>query len=93
MDSLTKFPRKAKTTASRIIDGEAVIVIPEQGQVRVLNESGSRIWQLLDGKHSIADIANKICSEFNLSQDQACEDTVNFIAKLRAKEMVVLTDE
>ena len=46
MDISAKWPKKSEDTASRIIDGEAVIVIPQKGVVTVLNETGSGIWQL-----------------------------------------------
>ena len=31
----------------QIVDGEAVVVLPQAGQIKVLNEVGTRIWSLL----------------------------------------------
>lgn len=89
---LTKCPQRAKRTASRVIENEAVVVIPEEGLVRVLNEVGASIWQLSDGKNTVADIINIISQEFDLSQEQAQEDTLDFIKELEKKQMVVLAD-
>ena len=90
---LTKYPKRSENTASRIIENEAVIVIPEEGLVRILNEAGARIWQLFDGKNSIEQIINIICSEFDVSVEEAERDITAFIKILKEKNMVALNDE
>ena len=92
MDISVKWPKKSEDTASRIIDGEAVIVIPQEGVVTVLNETGAGIWQLLDGRNSVEDIINIISSEFDVSREEAEKDTLDFIEELIGKDMVVLND-
>ena len=93
MNILTKYPKRSDKTASRVIDNEAVIVIPQEGLVRILNEVGSRIWQLSDGKCTVGKIINIISSEFNVPEEEAKEDTENFIKELKNKEMMILNDE
>ncbi len=61
--------------------------------VRILNEVGSRIWQLSDGKCTVGKIINIISSEFNVPEEEAKEDTENFIKELKNKEMMILNDE
>ncbi len=92
MDTSVKWPKKSEDTASRIIDGEAVIVLPQKGSVTVLNETGSGIWQLLDGRNSVEDIIDIISSQFNVSREEAEKDTLDFIKELEEKDMVVLND-
>jgi len=92
MDISVKCPKKSEDTASRIIDGEAVIVTPQKGVVTVLNETGSGIWQLLDGRNTVEDIINVISSEFSVSREEARKDTLCFIEELIEKDMVVLND-
>ena len=92
MDISVKWPKRSEDIASRMIDGEAVIVIPQKGVVTVLNETGAGIWQLLDGRNSVEDIINIISSEFDVSRDQAEKDTLDFIEELMEKDMVVLKD-
>ena len=92
MDVSVKWPKRSEDTASRVVDGEAVIVVPQKGVVTVLNETGSGIWQLLDGRNSIEDIINIISSEFSVSRQEAEKDTLEFIEELVGKDMVVLND-
>jgi hypothetical protein len=93
MGVLTKYPRKSPDTASRIIDGEAVIVLPQEGLARILNPSGSRIWELLDGNRTAGGIAETISGEFGISKQQACADVCSFLRELENKKMVLISDE
>ncbi len=51
---------QAPHVVSRMIDGEAVLVHPGQAKIRVLNSVGARIWEPVDGQHSLRDIAQVI---------------------------------
>ena len=66
----------------RIVDGEAVLVLPEQGKVKVLNQVGGRIWELADGSRTVEEIAGIICQEFKVEEATAQEDTLAFAAEL-----------
>jgi hypothetical protein len=42
------------------IDGEGVIYDPAAERVHVLNSTAALVWQLLDGRSSLADLASTI---------------------------------
>ena len=88
-----KFPDKSPQTASRLIDGEAVIVVPEHDEVKVLNEAGSRIWDLLDGTKDVVQLSKVISDEFDVSLDNAVDDMNEFIDELYEKNMIVLLEK
>ena len=88
-----KYPVLHPQVAARIIDGEAVIVLPESSQVNVLNEVGSRIWELIDGTRSIGEITEIIVAEYDVSAEQAERDVEEFIEELVENKMLVLADE
>ncbi len=75
----------------RLLENEAVVVLPEKGQVKVLNEVGARIWSLADGGRSVRDIAAIISTEFAVTPAEAEADTLAFIATLAAKDIVSLS--
>jgi hypothetical protein len=93
MDLLTKYPGKSPEIASRIIDGEAVVVIPQEGMVKVFNNTGSRIWELMDGNRKTQEIIDILVSEFEVSKGELQADAVEFLKELAAKKIVVLRDE
>ncbi len=92
MNLLDKRPVKHPRTASRVIDGEAVIVIPEGDTVKVLNDVGSRIWELADGTKTVGEIAGVIYDEYEVDRDQAKKDVVEFVEELINSEMMTLEE-
>jgi Coenzyme PQQ synthesis protein D (PqqD) len=90
MNTTKIYPNKSLHTASRIIDRQAVVVIPREGQVNILNQVGSRIWELADGKKSLDEIAVIISDEFEVEPEAAYLDTGEFVRELLEKEMLVI---
>ncbi len=88
-----KYPVLHPQVAARIIDGEAVIVLPESSQVNVLNEVGSCIWKLIDGTRSVGEITEAIVAEYDVTAEQAERDVNEFIQELVESKMLVLSDE
>ena len=81
-------PRRNPTAGYRIFEGQATIVLPDGSYINVLNEVGSRIWDLMDGNRSEAEIAAAICGEFETTPDQAERDVQEFIADLSRHNML-----
>jgi hypothetical protein len=77
----------------KIVDGEAVLVLPAKGVVKVLNEVGARIWSLADGTHTIHDISVLISAEYAVDQGQAEIDTLDFINQLENKGILTLSNQ
>ena len=74
--------------AGRLVEGEAVLVRVEQGQVKVLNEVGARIWALADGARTLRQIAAALCDEYDVNQAQAEADVIAFVAQLAERGIV-----
>jgi len=79
---------KAPTTASRIIEGEAVILSMETKVLRGLNPVGSRIWELIDGRRSVEEIAHLIIQEFDVQPEEAAKDVRSFVDELLGRGLV-----
>ncbi len=79
---------KAPATASRVIEGEAVILSLDTKILRGLNPVGSRVWELIDGQRSVDDIVGVIVLEFDVSQEAAVRDVGDFVRELLAKSLV-----
>ena len=67
---------------SRLVDGEAVLVHPQQAKIRVLNAVGARVWELVDGRRSLGDISQVIVAEFDIELPRAQSDVLAFCADL-----------
>jgi hypothetical protein len=81
---------KTPDTVSRIIEKEAVIILPAHGQVKVINEVGARLWEMADGTRTIADMVDILCEEYAVIREQAEEDALEFIQRMIEKKMFVV---
>jgi hypothetical protein len=86
--SLDACPRPAAQARGRVVEREAVIVLPDKGEVKVLNEVGTQIWMLADGSRSVREIAATIAGAYDVSPAQAEADTVEFLQTLRDKALI-----
>ncbi|MCK4936453.1 MAG: PqqD family protein [Elusimicrobiales bacterium] len=79
---------KNKKIPYRIIEGEAVLVDVDRGEVIHLNSVGAGIWDFIGEKTKIGDIANHICEKFDIENDAAAIDVLEFVSSLNEKGFV-----
>jgi hypothetical protein len=58
------------------------------GQYYNLNELGSRVWQLCDGVHSVAEIIQIIGDEYDVSPDRVQHDLLVLLQELAGERLV-----
>jgi hypothetical protein len=87
-----KYPAPSVQVAARVVDGAAVIVLADAGTVQVLDEVGTRVWELIDGKRTVAQIAQEIENEYEVSLEEAAQDVAELLDKLVAAQAIVLSD-
>ena len=90
---LARYPVLHPQVATRIVDGEALIVLADSGQVNVLNPVGTRMWELMDGTRSVQQIADAICDEFDVARDEAERDLETFVQELIDAGAIELQDQ
>jgi len=87
-------PKKNDKLAWRVIDNETIVIPlanqPEDGQkVSTLNETGTRIWELIDNKNSEEDLIQKIIKEYNVSPKKASVEVKRFLKILSQKQLII----
>ncbi|MCJ7662586.1 MAG: PqqD family protein [Anaerolineales bacterium] len=70
------------------MDGEAVLVLPEKGKVKVLNEVGAFIWSKVDGEGSVRQISELLAAEYEVGKSEAEEDSLAFLSDLEERGVV-----
>jgi len=78
-------PRSLPGLGEQHIDGEAVIVNAQGGEILVLNECGALIWTLLDGDHPVSSIVEKVREAFDVDESTAVADVREFLGALAAR--------
>lgn len=81
-------PRRHPDAAFRVVEGNGVVVLPGAGEVQLLNPSGARVWELIDGSRSVGEISRALAEEFDISQETARADTEAFIRNLARQGML-----
>jgi len=80
---------------AREIEGELIIVPLVSGigdmedELFTLNETGRAIWEKLDGKKSLKDVAEELSGEFEASPGEIEKDVIGLLEELLKRRMVV----
>jgi hypothetical protein len=85
--------RKKGEFVTRSIAGET-LVVPVRGHVGdldaiySLNEVGAFIWEQIDGRKGVTQVAEAVSGEFEVALEQAEKETSEFFAALEAAGMI-----
>jgi cobalamin biosynthesis protein CbiG len=98
MSVLDKAFVKDDNLMARNIAGETLIVpirnsIGDLNSIYTLNEVGARVWQLIDGKRSVNQIANAISAEYDVTMTAAETDVVELFDSMAEAGLIRLVEE
>jgi hypothetical protein len=78
----------APNVAYRRIDEQIVLVSPSDNSLITLNESGSAVWEALDGR-TVGAVAAEIERVFDVGSKQALEDVRGFLENFLNRGLVI----
>jgi hypothetical protein len=89
----TRVFARDESAVTRRVSGETVIVpvrhdVADLGAIYVLNETGSWIWEHIDGARSESDLVDALVGEFDVTPDQAAQDVTALLNDLSAERLV-----
>lgn len=93
MTILTNCYIKEKDFVTREIACETVIVpvkgnVGDLNSIYTLNEIGTMIWQLIDGKKTVGQMIESVCSAYEVTPEEAEEDAVDFLKSLEEAGLI-----
>lgn len=74
--------------AARVVDDRAVLVSLDQRLLHQLNDVGTRVWSLLDGR-TLGEIVQVVVQEYEVEPDVARADVMTFARTLLDLGVVV----
>lgn len=85
--------KKNPNIVSRIIDNDTILVpiarqVEEVECIYTLNESGTYIWNKLDGKTTLEQIATELTKEYSIPNDKAEKDIKSLINDLEKADCI-----
>jgi len=84
----TKWIICSNSVVWRIVDREAVILGADGNTYFSLNETATRMWEMLDKGHSGNDIVNTVSREYGLTKSKIEKDYRAFIAALKKEKLI-----
>jgi len=86
--NLNLIPKISPGIAFRIIEGEAVLVNPENKMIYVLNHTGAFAWRKIDGKNNAEEIARALSIEYQANSSEAEKDLLDLFAGLSNRGLI-----
>ena len=87
-----RYPAQNPRAAWRVYDGRAVIITPEDSRLHTLNEVGTLVWEVADGRTPIREIVVRVCREFDVTAERATADVETFVAELVGRGLLTIGD-
>ena len=73
---------QASRTASRVLGGQAVVIVIDDQKLHTLNEVGTFVWSQAEDRVQVGELAERLCSEYEVTSEQALGDVLAFADEL-----------
>ena len=80
---------RSASPLSAPIDGELALLDPAQGRYFGLDQTGHRIWQLIEEPRSIMALCRVLGSEFDVGAETCRAEVLSFLARLEESDLLV----
>ncbi|RZB30189.1 MAG: hypothetical protein SRB1_02469 [Desulfobacteraceae bacterium Eth-SRB1] len=95
MNYLDKVYSKSDSIVFRKIADEFILVPIRQNvgdleSIYTLNETGARIWELIDGKIKVREIKEKLIEEFEVTPEEVEKDILEHLVQLEKIKAITL---
>lgn len=86
-------PHQSPNAVSETVDGQAVIINLAKGTYISLNETGSFLWDRLDGKTSLESIAQALAEAYDVDITVTRPDVLDLARELLHEGLITLAAE
>ncbi len=94
MSFADKYIARSSAIASRILGDEMIIMSAVDSTLFSVNSTGTIIWEAADGNTPLSRIIEeKLCTEFDISVEQAYVDAEQFVNALAEHGILVVSDQ
>lgn len=83
--------RRTPEAVWRTFGQETAVILPEASAVRTLNEVGTRVWELADGR-TLGELLEILLKEFDVPRYTLEADVRAFLIELEARNLLIIQD-
>ena len=73
------------------MDGEVALMHIDNGSYYVLNDTSSRVWELMESPKSVAEICDTIEHEFEVDSNQCRNEILEHLSELASHKLIKTT--
>lgn len=70
------------------LDGEKVMMNLDKGQYFMMNEVGSRVWEIIESPISVKGIIDNLREEYEVDERTCMDTVVEFLGRLNKSELI-----
>lgn len=78
----TSVVTQASRVASRVVEGQAVVIVIDAQRLHTLNAVGTFVWDHAEAKVSLGELADRVVAEYEVTKEQAMADVLTFADEL-----------
>jgi Coenzyme PQQ synthesis protein D (PqqD) len=88
MMNLQSSPQRKAQVISQKASNDFLLFNMDDGNYYSLNEVGSRIWELCDGNHTVAQLVTALQTEYDAPSETLQADVLEMLENLRSGELI-----
>lgn len=81
-------PERARGAEGLAVGGDFVLLDAQGEMLRGLNVTGAAVWELIDGRRALGEIASEIARRYSEPEPRVLEDVVTFAQALAARGLI-----
>jgi coenzyme PQQ biosynthesis protein PqqD len=87
--NLQSYPQRNEQVIAQKASNDFLLFNINDGNYYSLNEVGCRIWELCDGKHSIAELIDILATEYDAPAETVAKDVLELLQTLQNGKLIV----
>ncbi|CAN5199599.1 hypothetical protein BH24PSE2_BH24PSE2_08800 [soil metagenome] len=92
INSDTRTAANAEHVAAKVMDGEAILINLSNGLYYRMGGIGGWIWRLIEGGHSVSEIAEAVAKRFDRTTESVLQDVQRMTTELLSEELIRIAD-
>ncbi len=77
--------KRSENIAWQKFEDKVFIITPDDSMLHMLNETGTRIWEIIEKPKKISEIVEEILKEYDVTKEKAEQSVKRFISELIKK--------
>lgn len=82
-------PMRGRKVVTQSGAGRVLLFQSESATFFRLDEIGSLVWSLCDGSHSVSEIVNRLCSQYDASMETIQGDMMELLSEMAAQKLLL----